>query len=267
MNLHDFAEDFRDLIFATAQYKNIREVYVEKDYWVTLILKRLSAYEKRGSIVFKGGTSLSKGFGLIRRFSEDIDLAVIRGTLSNAATERLVKETSKYLTTSPFVDAQDSLKLSKHGMIRRTLHSYPKLSPEKDYGPVKENILLEINCFGSPVPYSSRPIQSFISEFLISSGQGKVITKYGLESFEVYVLDLKRTFVGKILALSYASFADENTADKEVRARVRHFYDLTEMMRQEEIEKFLASEDFEKLLDLTRSEETLSSRVQWADRK
>ena len=56
-------------------------VVVEKDFWVCWVLLQLSALTGLPRIVFKGGTSLSKVFGLIRRFSEDIDLAFHRHDL------------------------------------------------------------------------------------------------------------------------------------------------------------------------------------------
>ena len=67
MRLHESKSDFRELIAATAQQMNIRDVYVEKDYWVTLLLKRLSQHPETGRVIFKGGTSLSKGYGLTIR--------------------------------------------------------------------------------------------------------------------------------------------------------------------------------------------------------
>ncbi len=65
MKLHLNKEDFTDLIRLTAQDMNILEVYIEKDYWVCYILKNLSKSEYLENIVFKGGTSLSKAYGLI----------------------------------------------------------------------------------------------------------------------------------------------------------------------------------------------------------
>ena len=65
--------DFEDLINQTAQTKKIPFSFVEKDYWVTYVLFRLRA-EGIDDFVFKGGTSLTKGWGLLERFSEDIDL-------------------------------------------------------------------------------------------------------------------------------------------------------------------------------------------------
>lgn len=65
-------------MIATSQQLNIREIYVEKDYWITYALFNIFKNEIGKETVFKGGTSLSKCFGIIQRFSEDIDLVVLR---------------------------------------------------------------------------------------------------------------------------------------------------------------------------------------------
>ena len=78
MKLHENKELFQDAVIATAQQKGIREIYVEKDYWVTFALFNIFKNEIGKETVFKGGTALSKCFGLIHRFSEDVDLVVLR---------------------------------------------------------------------------------------------------------------------------------------------------------------------------------------------
>lgn len=78
MKLHTNTELFRQAIQATSQYKGLREVYIEKDYWVTLALKIIVTSQHKESVVFKGGTALSKAFKSIERFSEDIDLVLLR---------------------------------------------------------------------------------------------------------------------------------------------------------------------------------------------
>jgi len=60
MNLHEDAEIFRDAIRGTANHKNIREIYIEKDYWVTYALHAIFHSDMKDVAVFKGGTSLSK---------------------------------------------------------------------------------------------------------------------------------------------------------------------------------------------------------------
>ena len=78
MKLHTNKKLFQDAIIATSQRQNIKEIFIEKDYWVTLILKAVFENEIGEAVVFKGGTALSKCSRLIKRFSEDIDLVVLR---------------------------------------------------------------------------------------------------------------------------------------------------------------------------------------------
>ncbi len=92
MKLHNNRQGFEAAIRAASDHFSIRETFVEKDYWVTFILKRLSQSENRDKVVFKGGTSLFKVFKLIRRFSEDIDLAIIKETgQTDNSIGRLIK--------------------------------------------------------------------------------------------------------------------------------------------------------------------------------
>ena len=73
MYLYQSRKLFEDLIIRTAEYFSLSEEIIEKDYFVSLFLKRIA--EANPNIVFKGGTSLSKAYQLIERFSEDIDLS------------------------------------------------------------------------------------------------------------------------------------------------------------------------------------------------
>ena len=91
MRLHENANDFRDFItFASAEL-DIADVLIEKDYWVTFSLKNLVNSKYAKSVVFKGGTSLSKAHKIIQRFSEDIDLAVIvaEGEIGNVVKSKI----------------------------------------------------------------------------------------------------------------------------------------------------------------------------------
>lgn len=76
---HDDAE-FGDLLRIVASQRRLAPGLVEKDYWVTHTLWALHA--AGFEVWFKGGTSLSKGFGLIERFSEDLDLKIDPGTVT-----------------------------------------------------------------------------------------------------------------------------------------------------------------------------------------
>ncbi|MCH5268660.1 MAG: nucleotidyl transferase AbiEii/AbiGii toxin family protein [Lachnospiraceae bacterium] len=85
MYLHSDKELFREVVISTSEELGIAVPIVEKDYYVTVILKCLS--EERPECVFKGGTSLSKCHHVIERFSEDIDIA-----FSNDLTQGMRKK-------------------------------------------------------------------------------------------------------------------------------------------------------------------------------
>lgn len=72
MYLHEDKEKFKELIELVSEETGKTVVVIEKDYYVTMILRLLS--KELPNVVFKGGTSLSKGFKAINRFSEDIDI-------------------------------------------------------------------------------------------------------------------------------------------------------------------------------------------------
>lgn len=74
MYLHEEREQFLDAIGMAAGHTGMSEIIIEKDYYVTMILRLFS--QKLPFVVFKGGTSLSKCHKVIRRFSEDIDITI-----------------------------------------------------------------------------------------------------------------------------------------------------------------------------------------------
>ena len=70
-------EERLDVLEITSAKTHLPQLAVEKDWWVTMVLKALSATQHFELMSFKGGTSLSKGWNLINRFSEDIDIACV----------------------------------------------------------------------------------------------------------------------------------------------------------------------------------------------
>ena len=76
-----------DVLAITSARTKLPQLVVEKDWWVTMVLKALSKTRYFSLMSFKGGTSLSKGWNLINRFSEDIDIAIRReGKFSISST-------------------------------------------------------------------------------------------------------------------------------------------------------------------------------------
>jgi len=93
------------------------------------------------------------------------------------------------------------------------------------------------------------------------------IEEYSLQPFQISVLDWKITFVEKVLSLAYASLEDGMDETLELRNRVRHFYDLTMLHSQSEIEKYLLSHEFLNDLRRIREDERLASRTKWTENR
>ena len=100
-----------------AEEKGIVENAIEKDFWVSMVLRSIFSMPYADALVFKGGTSLSKGWNLIERFSEDIDLAIDRKflgfgeELNKSQRTKLRKESKKFICDTLATDIE--MKLSE----------------------------------------------------------------------------------------------------------------------------------------------------------
>lgn len=263
MNLHHNPEVFRDAITATAEALQIRDVFIEKDYWVTLVLYRLAHSPYVEQAIFKGGTSLSKAYNLIERFSEDIDLAINADEgMSNNQVMQLIRKISKTITKD-MAEVEDPHQTSKGSRFRKTLHDYGA-SVQGDYGQATDRILVEINAFASPNPHQRMPIKTYISQFMAQRNLLDLIRQYKLEPFEVNVVSLERTFTEKVLALVRACYANDPIS--ELHSKIRHVYDLHAMLKAPAVVTFLQSKAFFEMLQAVQADDARNSEFQgeWA---
>lgn len=257
MRLHENKELFRDAITFTAQHRGLPEIYIEKDYWVTFALRRIFEGPSAEYTVFKGGTALSKCFTYINRFSEDIDLVVVRdvGMSANRLKDRLKQISNVVSELIPEVEAPGIT--NKKGMIRKTVHSYSKVF-DGNFGQVRDTIILETSWLGSSEPASKGEVASFIYEMMISRGQADLAAEYGLLPFDVSVLAAERTLCEKIMSLVRFSYT-ENPA-RDLRSKIRHVYDLHQMLAQDDLSGFFNSPDFEQMLNQVAQDDQQSFR-------
>lgn len=222
MNLHEHADKFVEIIQATADHLSIPAVYVEKDYWVTYILRSLSRSDYKERLIFKGGTALSKAYKLIRRFSEDIDLAAHLPDFSGNQIKNYIRDAETQLTEGlRYLPGHPGE--SKHGSFRKTWFEYPR-QMDGEFDQASPFLLLEINAFTTPEPYSLMPVSTLIAESLDMMGRPDLIQEFGLVAFEVNVLNIERTVAEKIMGLVRAS--REENAEEQLKAKIRHIYDL-----------------------------------------
>ena len=259
MILHTNKELFSEVVIRTAQMMGLPEIYIEKDYWVTYVLKRLSQSEYRDRAIFKGGTSLSKAYKLIERFSEDVDLAVVTNGESANQVKQLIKKIEKSILDENF-DAVDDALTSKGSSFRKTVHRYP-VTHEGDFGHAREHIVIELNSFAKPHPYKSKEISTYMNDFLEANAP-ELITEYELESFTVNVLDYRRTFCEKISAVARATFEPDESFT-ELKSKIRHLYDLYYLMQEDEIQAFLGSDNFVEMMHDVRKDDIEQFQGEW----
>lgn len=265
MNLYTNKKLFPTLINLTAKHFSIAPAFVEKDYWITLSLYKLSQSAFAESVVFKGGTSLSKGYRLINRFSEDIDIATINENLSGNALKSKIRSIEKTIT-SDFTEIVEPGITSKGSMFRKSVFEYKSIITGKLSGNIPKRIIVEINSFANPYPFGKQGIYSFIAEFLLESNQQKTIEQYGLQPFLLNVLDKQRTMIEKIVSLIRFSFSENPST--AIAAKIRHFYDLYFLANDTECMEYIRSDafrkDFEELL--VHDQQTFNEPADWQNK-
>lgn len=215
MYLHETKELFKDVILMTSEKFNISTSVVEKDYYVTMILKTI--HELNTDIVFKGGTSLSKCYGIIHRFSEDIDLAF---------EQHIGEAKRKKLKYQVLVKAAEILNMP--------IFNISSIESDKDYNCyhfhyhsifngqgslLQNNVKVETALLTPAFPIEEKYVDSYVRKFLVVENQN-LIDEYRLELFSMKVQSKERTFVDKIYAL-----CDYYLQGKSFRYS-RHLYDV-----------------------------------------
>lgn len=228
--------------------KKLPRLAIEKDWWVTVVLMAISKTKYSDLYSFKGGTSLSKGWNLIERFSEDADIAIkregrfsingdtksqlakVRRSSRHYITKELPEELTNILTQmgvynfsvepeiSRFIEGKDiELRADTHPSVLYV--NYKSVLPEtSEY--ILSRVKIEISCLSMNEPIEKKIISSFISEVKPDTDEVRVKFKTVLPT---------RTFLEKIFLL-HEEFQKENPRSKRMS---RHLYDLERLMDTE----------------------------------
>ena len=141
------------------------------------------------------------------------------------------------------------------GMNRKTAHTYSK-EFQGNYGQIRDVIIVEASWLGYYEPYEQKNVRTFISEMMLRNGQENLIEEFQLQEFPVNVLKPERTFCEKIMSLVRFSYSEDYIAD--LKSKIRHTYDLHQMLQQKEILDFFESEDFERMLNKVGQDDVVS---------
>lgn len=221
---------------------------IEKDWWVVQTLRIISGMDFAKHILFKGGTSLSKAWKLIDRFSEDIDLALDKTVLGidKVQTKKQVKQLrskSKSFITHEFFPLlkkrfADAGINDTHIFIPETTENdplsieihYPNVTQYSEY--IKPRVLIEIGSRSLKEPFSERTITSFVTEQFPEQD-------FADEPVKIATATPERTFLEKIFLLHEEFQKDEVRTDR----LSRHFYDIEKMMDTPFAEAALSDHD------------------------
>ena len=164
------AADLEALVDRTAEALGIEAAFVEKDFWVIEALRVATSTTASHGVraIFKGGTSLSRAFGIIQRFSEDVDLLLdFPEEMSKGARDRAIKAIGEDVRLH-FGIAKEKVEEDSAGTgVKRNfrLH-YPNA---KSADAITEGICLEIGSRGGPTPSRDVPIRSMVAEHAMTN--------------------------------------------------------------------------------------------------
>ena len=216
--LHNDKERFREAINLAVYQTGISSEAVEKDYYVTMILKKLA--ENLSFVVFKGGTSLSKCHQVIKRFSEDIDVTIDM-SLSQGQKKK-VKEAIVEIVETMGLKITNLAETRSRRDYNRYVIAYESALPENGIV-VQPAVLVETSYTAVAFPTVLLPVSNYIGKMMEIEAP-EFVQVYGLAPFEMKVQGLDRTLVDKVFAV-----CDYYLQDK-VKKHSRHIYDIYKLL-------------------------------------
>lgn len=232
-----------EILNQATELTGLPSLAIEKDWWVTLALNASFSLPYSKDIVFKGGTSLSKGWNLIERFSEDIDLAIDRnffgfdGDISKTQIKTLRKQSCEFISTT-FLDDLTKILTEWKAIDECKLIAQPVKDSDKDpqvieihYNSVidtseylPQRVLIEVSSRSLMEPIAEREINSILSDNFPKQSFATV-------RFAIPTVLPQRTFLEKIFLL-HEEFSQDIEKIRIDRLS-RHLYDLEKLMDTE----------------------------------
>ena len=262
MNLHHDTQLFSQTLRATSQHLKINLGFVEKDYWITLLLQKLSGSKYIDEVVFKGGTSLSKGYRLIDRFSEDVDLAIVNTTHKTGnEIKKIIRHLEKEIT-GELTEFQEEGITSKGSRYRKSLFRYPSIQQNDP----NNRLIVEVNSFANPIPFQKRLIQSMLFDFLNQTNNRSFIDAYQLHPFEINIQNKEQTLLEKLVSL--IRFSLDQDPVPSVSSKIRHFYDLYFLATDDDCFQCIQSDTFKQqfLTLFDHDKELFDEPMGWTNR-
>jgi hypothetical protein len=237
--------DFEQAIIRAAEHfrpRGLRESIIEKDYFVTEALRTIE--QVAGSkVIFKGGTSLSKGWNLIQRFSEDIDIfldpTAFEPPLGKKAIDRELKKLRNAIEGHPALAFVEKESQTIGGFGRNDRFEYAQRFA--GVGDIRNRVFVEAGTASGKEPTDRIWLQSYVGQFLRETGV--TLGAEDEEPFEMRLLHFRRTFVEKMFAI-HARVEEFKTTGRPIGGYARHYYDLFCLAERPEVLAMLKSDEY-----------------------
>lgn len=206
------------LIQETSLSTGINPAYIEKDYYVVELLRLIASFQSDDfSVVFTGGTSLSKGFQIINRFSEDIDFMVLSKEEESRSVYRNFRKSllKKIDDTGILNVSSEEMIIGNESRFFSFYVDYPKLFDDKS---LRQQVKIEISAKTIRLLPEERTIASWIDEYLDNGN-----------SLNINCLSPLETAANKFSAFLWRADCKDRTSDDKKKndpTIVRHLYDL-----------------------------------------
>jgi hypothetical protein len=236
--------DFEQAILQATEHfrgRELRPAIIEKDYYVTEALRIIAAGGDK--VIFKGGTSLAKGWNLIQRFSEDIDIfldpAAFQPPLRKRAIDRELKTMRDAIGAHGALTfiSNESQTIGGFGRNDRFLYAQRFGGP----GEVADRVLVEAGTASGREPTAIIELRSYLGQFLQERGLSLGAEDEG--SFPMRLLHFRRTFVEKMFAV-HGKVELLKRDGQPLGSYARHYYDMFQLAAQEEVIAMLKSDEY-----------------------
>lgn len=255
MFLHE-SLDFKAIIEITSRELEINPTLVEKDYWIMHCLWGLK--NQNFKIYLKGGTSLSKGYNIIDRFSEDIDIKIEPPEKMNVKTQKNQTRPShvesrkkfyEYLKNEIKIDGISEIERDNEFDNEKLFSGGIRLFYQTQFFPVpglKEGILLEVG-FDRIAPNVPRLISSWVLDRILKLGKLEGFIDNRAVDIPCYLP--KYTFVEKLQTIS-TKFRKQQKENKMPKNFLRHYYDVYKLLENQEVLEFIGTPDYLQFKDV-----------------
>jgi hypothetical protein len=237
--------DFEQAVLRAAEHfrnQGLRPAIIEKDYYVTEAL-RIIAITAGDKVIFKGGTSLSKGWNLIQRFSEDIDVfldpVAFQPSLGKRGIDRELKKLRDAIGKHPALAFTEAESQTIGGFGRNDRFSYTQRFGGP--GALVNRVLVEAGTASGREPTTVVELRSYLGQFLAETGVSLSAEDEG--GFALRLLHFRRTFVEKMFAI-HAKVELFKREQRPIGSYARHYYDLFQLADRQEVRDMLQSAEY-----------------------